>query len=82
MYFGKAEKRSMNKNMTICECLEYLESMIGDNQEIQECIDYIEDRAKSMTRQLKRRKKQVRKLKRQHKNDKLYIKELRERYVD
>jgi hypothetical protein len=56
--------------------------MIGDNQEIQECIDYIEDRAKAMTRQLKRRKKQVRKLKRQHKNDKLYIKELRKRYVD
>ena len=72
----------MNRNMTICECLEYLAYMVGDSQEIQECIDYIEDRAKAMTRQLKRRKKQVRKLKRQHKNDKLYIKELRKRYVD
>lgn len=68
--------------MTICQCCEYLDSVVGDNPQVKECIDYIEDRAKAMTRQLKRRKKQVRKLKRQHKNDKLYIKELRNSYVD
>lgn len=37
--------------MTICQCCEYLDSMVGDNPQVKECIDYIEDRAKAMTRQ-------------------------------
>lgn len=72
----------MKDNMTICQCCEYLDYIVGDNEQVKECIDYIEDRAKAMTKQLKRRKKQLNKLRRQHKNDKLYIKELRKRYVD
>lgn len=52
----------MKDNMTICQCCEYLDYIVGDNEEVKECIDYIEDRAKAMTKQLKRRKKQLNKL--------------------
>lgn len=34
--------------MTICECVEYLDSMVGDDKNILECINHIEKKAKSM----------------------------------
>ena len=44
----------MNKSdMTICECIEYLETMIGDDEDIKECLDYIERKAKSMDKRLR-----------------------------
>lgn len=39
--------------MTICECVEYLDSMVGDNKEIKDCLDYIERKAKSMDKKLR-----------------------------
>lgn len=39
--------------MTICECVEYLDSMVGDNKEIKDCLDYIECKAKSMDKRLR-----------------------------
>lgn len=39
--------------MTICECIEYLDSMVGDNKEIKDCLDYIERKAKSMDKRLR-----------------------------
>lgn len=39
--------------MTICECIEYLDSMVGDNKEIKDCLDYIERKAKSMDKKLR-----------------------------
>lgn len=40
------------EKMTICQCCEFLDTMIGDNQEIKECIDYIQERAEAMSRKL------------------------------
>lgn len=39
--------------MTICECIEYLDSMVGDNENIKGCLDYIERKAKSMDKRLR-----------------------------
>lgn len=39
--------------MTICECVEYLDSVAGDNKEIKDCLDYIERKAKSMDKRLR-----------------------------
>lgn len=39
--------------MTICECVEYLDSMVGDNKEIKDCLDYIERKAKAMDKKLR-----------------------------
>jgi hypothetical protein len=39
--------------MTICECVEYLDSMVGDNKEIKDCLDYIECKAKAMDKRLR-----------------------------
>lgn len=39
--------------MTICECVEYLDSMVGDNKEIKDCLDYIERKAKAMDKRLR-----------------------------
>ena len=39
--------------MTICECVEYLDSIVGDNKEIKDCLDYIERKAKSMDKKLR-----------------------------
>lgn len=39
--------------MTICECFEYLDSMVGDNKEIKDCLDYIECKAKAMNKKLR-----------------------------
>lgn len=38
--------------MTICQCIEYLDSMVGDNKEIKDCLDYIERKAKAMDKKL------------------------------
>lgn len=39
-------KREMNKDtMTICECCEFLETMISDDKNILDCINYIERKA-------------------------------------
>ncbi|MBM6879334.1 hypothetical protein H6A09_01450 [[Clostridium] spiroforme] len=42
----------MNDEMTICQCCEFLETMIGDQENIKECIDYIQERAEAMSRKL------------------------------
>ena len=39
--------------MTICECVEYLDSMVGDDENIKGCLDYIERKAKSMDKKLR-----------------------------
>lgn len=39
--------------MTICECIEYLDSMVGDDEDIKGCLDYIERKAKSMDKRLR-----------------------------
>jgi hypothetical protein len=39
--------------MTICECIEYLDSMVGDNENIKGCLDYIERKAKAMDKKLR-----------------------------
>lgn len=42
--------------MTICECIEYLDSMVGDDKNVKDCLDYIECKAKSMDKKLKQYK--------------------------
>lgn len=42
--------------MTICECVEYLDSMVGDDDDIKGCLDYIERKAKSMDKKLRKYK--------------------------
>lgn len=38
-------KKNMSEDtMTICECCEFLETMIGDDKNILDCINYIERR--------------------------------------
>lgn len=39
--------------MTICECIEYLDSMVGDDEDIKGCLDYIERKAKAMDKKLR-----------------------------
>ena len=39
--------------MTICQCVEYLDSMVGDDKDIKGCLDYIERKAKAMDKRLK-----------------------------
>ena len=39
--------------MTICECVEYLDSMVGDDENIKGCLDHIERRAKAMDKKLR-----------------------------
>lgn len=39
--------------MTICECIEYLDSMVGDDENIKGCLDYIERKAKAMDKKLR-----------------------------
>ena len=48
----------MNENdMTICECIEYLDSMVGDDKNVKDCLDYIECKAKAMDKKLRDYKK-------------------------
>lgn len=39
--------------MTICECIEYLDSMVGDDENIKGCLDYIERKVKAMDKKLR-----------------------------
>lgn len=39
--------------MTICECVEYLDSMVGDDKNVKDCLDYIERKAKAMDKKLR-----------------------------
>jgi hypothetical protein len=39
--------------MIICECIEYLDSMVGDDENIKGCLDYIERKAKAMDKKLR-----------------------------
>lgn len=39
--------------MTICECIEYLDSMVGDDYNIKGCLDYIERKVKAMDKKLR-----------------------------
>lgn len=39
--------------MTICECIEYLDSMVGDDENIKCCLDYIERKVKAMDKKLR-----------------------------
>ncbi len=53
----------MNKDLTICQCCEYLATMI-DDKELLKTIDYIEERATAMYNKLVERKEQVEELQR------------------
>lgn len=58
------EEKDMDKDtMTICECCEFLETMIGDDKNILDCIDYIERKAKSMYNKLVQNKEEINRLK-------------------
>ena len=58
------EEKDMGKDtMTICECCEFLETMIGDDKNILDCIDYIERKAKSMYNKLVQNKDEINRLK-------------------
>ena len=39
--------------MTICECIEYLDSMVGDDENIKGCLDYIERKVKAVDKKLR-----------------------------
>jgi hypothetical protein len=39
--------------MTISQCIEYLDSMVGDDESIKGCLDYIERKAKAMDKKLR-----------------------------
>ena len=57
-------KKNMSEDtMTICECCEYLETMIGDDKNIMDCINYIERKAKSMHSKLVQNKDEIKLLK-------------------
>ena len=57
-------KKNMSEDtMTICECCEFLETMIGDDKNILECINYIEKKAKSMYDKLVQNKDEINRLK-------------------
>lgn len=58
------EEKDMGKDtMIICECCEFLETMIGDDKNILDCIDYIERKAKSMYNKLVQNKDEINRLK-------------------
>lgn len=40
-------------DMTICECIEYLDSIVGDDKNVKDCLDCIERKAKSMDKKLR-----------------------------
>ena len=40
-------------DMTICECIEYLDSIVGDDKNVKDCLDYIERKAKSMDKKMR-----------------------------
>lgn len=66
--FNKISTAEMKKNMsedtmTICECCEFLETMIGDDKNILDCINYIEKKAKSMHSKLVQNKDEIKLLK-------------------
>lgn len=66
--FNKISTAEMKKNMsedtmTICECCEFLETMIGDDKNIMDCINYIERKAKSMHSKLVQNKDEIKLLK-------------------
>lgn len=42
-----------NEEMTICQCVEYLDTLVGDDKNIKDCLDYIERKAKSMDKRLR-----------------------------
>lgn len=57
-------KKNMSEDtMTICECCEILETMIGDDKNILDCINYIEKKAKSMHNKLVQNKDEIKLLK-------------------
>lgn len=57
-------KKNMSEDtMTICECCEFLETMIGDDKNILDCINYIERKAKSMHSKLGQNKDEIKLLK-------------------
>lgn len=57
-------KKNMSEDtMTICECCEFLETMIGDDKNILDCINYIEKKAKSMHSKLVQNKDEIKLLK-------------------
>lgn len=57
-------KKNMSEDtMTICECCEFLETMIGDDKNILDCINYIERKAKSMHSKLVQNKDEIKLLK-------------------
>lgn len=57
-------KKNMSEDtMTICECCEFLETMIGDDKNILDCINYIERKAKSMYDKLVQNKDEIKLLK-------------------
>lgn len=57
-------KKNMSEDtMTICECCEFLETMIGDDENILECINYIERKAKSMYDKLVQNEDEIKLLK-------------------
>lgn len=39
--------------MTICQCVEYLDTLVGDDNNIKDCLDYIERKAKAMDKKLR-----------------------------
>lgn len=39
--------------LTICECIEYLDSMVGDDKIVKYCLNYIERKAKAMDKKLR-----------------------------
>ena len=45
--------------MTICECVEYLDSMVGDDKNIKGCLDCIERKAKAMDKKLREYKSMI-----------------------
>lgn len=56
---AKMKKNMSEDTMTICECCEFLETMIGDDKNILDCINYIEKKAKSMHSKLVQNKDEI-----------------------
>nr|DAL45429.1 MAG TPA_asm: DNA-binding stress response protein [Caudoviricetes sp.] len=62
--------------MTICECVEYLDSMVGDDENIKGCLDYIERKAKAMDKRLREYKSIFEEEKQQETNLERYFDDL------
>ena len=43
----------LNDEMSICQCIEYLDTLVGDDKNVKDCLDYIERKAKSMDKKLR-----------------------------